>query len=240
MASKLQSIQKGSQIIDQIFWELLKILKSRRNLTELALARRIRKLAKDLGAQGLAFPPIVSFGKGLAFPPIVSFGKSSAEIHHKPGKNIIGTNNFLMLDYGVKVNGYCSDFTRTLFLGRPTNYHKKIYNIVLNAQLTALKKVQAGADCVDIDLIARNIIAKAGFAKNYNHSTGHAVGRKIHEPPSFSPISKEVLSKDTIMTVEPGIYLPKKFGVRIEDMVLVTSKPKVFSKISKNFSDMIM
>ena len=165
MSLKLQSILKGSQIIDKIFWEILKLLRTRNGLTELILARQIRRLAKDMGATG------------MAFPPIVSFGASSAEIHHSPSNKKIDRQNFLMLDYGVKVKGYCSDFTRTLFLGRPTKYQKKIYNIVVEAQLAAIKKIKIGVDCVDIDLTARNIIAKAGLAKYFNHSTGHAVGR---------------------------------------------------------------
>src|SRR6185503_6004789 len=121
--NKLKAITKGSQIIDQIFWELLKILKSGKPQTEISLANKIRSLAKKLGANG------------LAFPSIVSFGKSAVEIHHKPNKRKIGKNNFLMFDFGVKVNGYCSDFTRTLFIGKPNKEQEKIYNIVLQAQL---------------------------------------------------------------------------------------------------------
>ena len=226
--TKLQAITQGSQIIDQIFWELFDILKQERNLTEVQLARFIRGRAKELGAQG------------MAFPPIVSFGKNSAEIHHKPNQTRIEQNNFLMLDYGVKVAGFCSDFTRTLFLGRPNKLQAKVYNVVLTAQKAALKRVHLNVDCVDVDLTARNIIARAGFAKNYNHSTGHGVGKKIHEPPSFSPASPSELTNGLIMTVEPGIYLPKQFGVRIEDMILVSKKPKIFSKVPKDFANMIV
>src|SRR6185369_6541705 len=103
MSTKLKAITKGSQIIDQIYWELFKMLKTQKNLTEIMLARKIGSLAKQMGAQG------------MAFPPIVSFGKNAVEIHHSPNNTKIGKNNFLMLDYGVKIQGYCSDFTRTLF-----------------------------------------------------------------------------------------------------------------------------
>src|SRR3989338_1848370 len=231
MSTKLKSITKGSQIMDQIFWELLKLLNSGQPATELSLAQFIKKRAKQLGASG------------LAFPPIVSFGPNSAEIHHKPNKTRIGKNNFLMLDYGVKVNGYCSDFTRTLFLGRPQKIHEKIYNTVLRAQLAGLKLIKPEAECFRIDLAAREVIIEAGFGRHYNHHTGHAVGKKIHEPPSFSATSPSTLSASRsplIMTVEPGIYLPGRFGVRIEDMVLVSNKPKIFSKVPKDFKSMIV
>lgn len=179
----------------------------------------------------------------MAFPPIVSFGKNAAEIHHVPNKTRIGKNNFLMLDYGVKVRGYCSDFTRTLFLGAPTKYHEKVYNIVLKAQLAAIQQIKPGVDCYKIDLASRNIIIKARFGKFYNHFAGHGVGRKIHELPSFSPTSPSILApypSPLIMTIEPGIYLPGKFGVRIEDMILVGNKPRVFSQIPKDLKSMII
>src|SRR3989338_7275937 len=130
LSKKLRAISHGSLIIDQIFWELVKTLKTQKNLTELSLARQIKKHSNQMGASG------------MAFPPIVSFGRNATEIHHKPNKTKIGKNNFLMLDYGVKVNGYCSDFTRTLFLGTPNKFHEKIYNIVLKSQLATIKKIK--------------------------------------------------------------------------------------------------
>lgn len=226
--NKPNSIIKGSRIIDEIFWELLNFLKSKKPLTEKDLALQIRKLVKMAGAQG------------MAFPPIVSFGPTSSEIHHKPSTKRIGRNNFLMLDFGVKVRGFCSDFTRTLFLGKPNKLQQKIYKTVLKAQTEAIKKVEIGANCAEIDLAARNIIAQAGYAKFYIHNTGHGVGKKIHELPNFSPLSPSYLSPNLIMTVEPGIYLPGKFGVRIEDMVLLEKSPKVLSKIPKDFRSIII
>ncbi len=225
---EIQYIHKGSQIIDQIFWELLNILKTRKNLTELTLARFIRRRARQLGAEG------------MAFPPIVSFGSSSAEIHHTPSQKKIGRNNFLMLDYGVRVRGLCSDFTRTLFLGRPTKFHEKIYQIVLKAQVKALAQVRPNSICGQIDRTARDIIRRAGYGKRYNHGTGHGVGRQIHEWPSFKPDVTDRLIHNLVLTVEPGIYLPGKFGIRIEDMILVTSKPKIFSQVPKDWPSMII
>jgi Xaa-Pro aminopeptidase len=226
--NKLQAIQKGSQIIDKIFWELLKLLKTQKNLTEQTIASRIKKLGKNMGA------------KGMAFSPIVSFGKNSVEIHHKPNKTKIGKNNFLMLDFGVKVNGFCSDFTRTLFIGQPNSYQEKIYNIVLKAQEKGIQKVAIGKFGDEVDYASRHIINQAGFGKFYVHGTGHGVGKKIHETPNFKPSSGNIITKNQVVTVEPGIYLPRKFGVRIEDMILVSKKPKILSKIPKDFKSMIV
>ncbi|OGF00059.1 MAG: hypothetical protein A3I07_03170 [Candidatus Doudnabacteria bacterium RIFCSPLOWO2_02_FULL_42_9] len=145
-----------------------------------------------------------------------------------------------MLDFGVKVSQYCSDFTRTLFLGRPNSFHEKIYNIVLNAQRKSIRLVAIGKFGDEIDFAARHIINQAGYGKFYIHGTGHGVGKKIHELPNFKPNSGDVVKKNDIVTVEPGIYLPKKFGIRIEDMVWVKNKPKILSKIPTDFKSMII
>jgi len=228
MAAKLQAITKGSQIIDQIFWELFKLLKSKKSFTEIQIANQIKSLAKKFG------------GSGMAFPPIVSFGKNAVEIHHKPSKTKIGKNNFLMLDFGVKVSGYCSDFTRTLFLGKPNKVHENFYDIVLHAQRTAIKKVKVNALGDEIDFAARHIINQAGLGRYYIHGTGHGVGRRIHESPSFKMNSGDKVTKNDIVTIEPGIYLPNKFGIRIEDMILVSKKPKILSTIPTDFQSMII
>ncbi len=226
--NKVQAITRGSKIIDQIFLELVKVLKTKTPHTEVQLANQIKKLAKNLGSQG------------MAFPPIVSFGKSAVEIHHKPGKIKIGKNNFLMLDFGVKISGYCSDFTRTLFLGLPSKEQIKIYGIVLSAQRTAIKKIGIGEFADEVDFAARHIINKNGYGKFYVHGTGHGVTKKIHDTPNFKPNSSDVIKKGDIVTVEPGIYLPKKFGIRIEDMILVSETPKIFSRIPTDFRSMVV
>jgi len=226
--NKLQAIQKGSEIIDQIFLELVKILKTSKNLTELDLARRIKKLGKTMNAPQ------------MAFPPIVAFGPNASEIHHEPTNKLIGRSNFLMLDYGVKIHGFCSDFTRTLFIGNPNQLEKKIYNLVLKSQLAAIEKIKPKVSAGLIDNIARGIIDRAGYKKSFLHTTGHGLGEKIHQKPRLGPNSKHILAPGSIVTVEPGIYLPGKFGVRIEDMILVSHKPKIFSKIPKDFKSMII
>ncbi len=228
--NKLRAIQHGSLIIDKIFLEIVELIKTRQRfgLTEIQIANYIKRRGKKLGAEG------------MAFPPIVSFGKNAVEIHHKPANKKIGRNNFLMLDFGMKVSGYCSDFTRTLFLGRPNKEQEKIYNIVLKSQKTGIKKIAIGKSGDEIDFASRHIINSFGFGKFYTHGTGHGVSKKIHDLPNFRPNSGDILKKDDVVTVEPGIYIPKKFGVRIEDMILVGKKSKTYSKIPTDLRSMII
>jgi Xaa-Pro aminopeptidase len=227
MNQKIKSITKGSEIIDKIFYEVVLMLRQKNNLTEIQLAQQIKKLAKKFGAQGLAFSPIVAFGPG------------SADIHHVPTDKKIGRNNFLMLDYGFKISGYCSDFTRTLFIGTPNREQEKIYNIVLSAQLAAIKKLKSEKFADHVDFAARHIINLAGYGR-YHYHGGHGIGKLIHERPHFKSSSGDIVKKNDVVTIEPGIYIPKKFGIRIEDMILVSNKPTVFSKIPKDFKSMII
>ena len=129
---------------------------------------------------------------------------------------------FITMDIGCKVNGYCSDMTRTVALGEPSDEMKKVYNIVLQAQLKALKTVKSGIAASSVDFAARDLINKNGFENCFGHATGHGVGLDIHEEPRVSTKSDTILQSGMIITVEPGIYLQDKFGVRIEDMVMVT------------------
>ncbi|MBX4191467.1 MAG: M24 family metallopeptidase [Candidatus Doudnabacteria bacterium] len=232
MNQKIKSITKGSEIIDKIFNEIVLMLRQRKNPTELEVVQEIKKLAKKFGADGMAW--------NSPSPALVGFGSGAADIHHKASTKKIGNNNFLMLDYGVKVKGFCSDFTRTIFIGTPTKLHEGIYNFVFYSHKAATEKIFIGQSGDVIDFTARHIINQSGFGKTFAHTTGHGVGKKIHEAPSIGPSSKDILKKDDVITIEPGIYLPKKFGVRIEDMILVTDKPKVFSKIPKDFKSMII
>ncbi len=128
----------------------------------------------------------------------------------------------MTLDFGAVFDGYHSDMTRTVAVGYVSQKQREVYNIVLSAQKTALEAIREGVACSAADAAARDIINAAGYGEYFRHSTGHGVGVEIHEGPSLSPISQEVLKAGNIVTVEPGIYLPGEFGVRIEDMVAVT------------------
>ena len=142
--------------------------------------------------------------------------------HGTASSKTIETGDFVTLDFGCVVNGYCGDMTRTVVVGKADERQKQIYRTVLRAQLEALKAIQAGKKAADIDKVARDIIQDAGFGGNFGHSLGHSVGLDIHELPSLSPKSEAVLEAGMLETVEPGIYVEGFGGVRIEDLVLIT------------------
>jgi Xaa-Pro aminopeptidase len=174
-----------------------------------------------------------------SFPPIVATGPNSSLPHYRPGETTILDDTFLLFDWGAKVDGYCSDLTRTFALGRVPAKLKKIHGIVLDAQLAAIDFLRPGVSTRDADQVARNVIAKAGFDKYFGHGLGHGIGRDVHEMPFMRKTGEgEELRPGMIVTVEPGIYLPGEGGVRIEDDVLIThSGCEVLSSLPKTFED---
>lgn len=188
--------------------------------TRIAPGRKERDLAlemeifmKQQGAEALAFDTILVSGKNSSLP------------HGVPGEKIIEKGDFVTMDYGARYHGYNTDMTRTVAVGHATEEMRQVYDTVLQAQLAALEAVKAGANCRGVDKIARDIIYAAGYEGCFGHGLGHAVGIEIHENPRFSPgaAPEDTLEPGMMMTVEPGIYLPGKFGVRIEDSVIVTA-----------------
>lgn len=162
---------------------------------------------------------------GPSFPPIVAFGKNSAIPHHEPTNKKLNKNEIVKLDIGCIYQGYCSDITRTFLMGNKEA--KKIYDIVLKANLTAIESIKIGETKInDVDLTARGVIRKAGYGEYFTHYTSHGLGIEIHEKITDHN-NTENLKNNTIFTIEPGIYLPNKFGIRIEDMVLIKNN-KVF------------
>jgi len=167
----------------------------------------------------------------LSFDPIVAMNENSAKPHALPTSKIMKKNDFLLVDAGVKYERYCSDRTCCTSISKNTNFKReqkfpkkleqKIYDIVLKAQLTAIEKVRSGMKASQIDKFARDVIEKAGYGKYFIHSTGHGVGLDIHEYPNINSRSDVILEDNMVFTVEPGIYLPEKFGVRIEDTVVL-------------------
>ncbi|MBK3331647.1 aminopeptidase P family protein [Persephonella atlantica] len=163
-------------------------------------------------------------GEGESFPAIVASGKNSAVPHHETSHAKIEKNQPVLIDMGMVYEGYCSDFTRTVFYGKVDREFEKIYHIVKEAHLAAVEKVKAGVPVKEIDLAARKVIEKYGYGDYFLHSTGHGVGIEIHEPPRVSHLSEEVLLKNAVITIEPGIYIPGKYGVRLENIVVVREK----------------
>ena len=161
-------------------------------------------------------------GQGEAFDTIVCAGKNSAECHHHPDETVIRNDRPVLIDMGVKLDDYCSDMTRSFCMAPPSPFYREIYRIVSDASRNAIRAIRPGRVCADIDAIARQQIAKAGYGKYFDHSLGHSLGLEVHETPNFAATCKTVLKAGMTLTVEPGIYLPGRFGIRIEDVILVT------------------
>lgn len=177
---------------------------------------------------------------GSSFPPIVASGPNSSLPHYRPGDVLVQRDQPLLLDWGAVLNGYCSDLTRTFMIGRVSEEMKRIYEVVLEAQLQAIRFLRPGVTTMQADRVARDVIEKAGFGQQFGHGLGHGIGREIHELPALRKTGgDEELRPGMIVTVEPGIYLPGKGGVRIEDDVLIThSGCEVLSNLEKRFEDM--
>ena len=172
-----------------------------------------------------------------SFPCIVAAGTNSSLPHYRPQETLLVKDQPVLIDWGALYKGYCSDLTRTLTMGRISAAFKKIYNVVLEAQQEAIKFLRPGVTTMQADRIARDVIEKAGFGKEFGHGLGHGIGREIHELPSLRKTGGEdELRPGMIVTVEPGIYLPGEGGVRIEDDVLIThSGCEVLSSLPKSF-----
>ncbi len=208
--NELESIRQAQLLTEQTFSYILERIETGRSEREVMLDMEF--FMRRLGSEGVAFDFIVVSGKNSSLP------------HGVPTDKKIEKGDFVTMDFGAVVDGYRSDMTRTVAIGYVTDEQKAVYDTVLCAQAEALKSIKAGKACCDIDKIARDIIYGAGYEGFFGHALGHSVGVEIHETPNFSPRSKDTLLAGNIMTVEPGIYIPDKFGVRIEDMVFVTEK----------------
>ena len=178
-------------------------------MTELQMARVIRHL-------------MIEKGEGEAFETIVCVGANAAECHHVPDDTVWDGKAPVLVDMGVKLNGYCSDMTRNIVPAKPSKLYTKIYSLVLKANMSAIAAAKPGMTCGKLDRVARKIIEDAGFGKCFGHSLGHGVGIEIHETPGVRKGDKTVLKPGMLVTIEPGVYLEGNLGVRIEDLILVT------------------
>ena len=204
--AEIEKMQKAQDITDKAFSHILSVLTP--DMTELDVAVELEYAMRKLGATGFAFETIAVSGDASALP-------------HGTPRPVKLKNGFLTMDFGAKFDGYCSDMTRTVIIGRATAEQKKLYNTVLSAQLAAIDYLREGVDCAAADKVARDII-DADFPDTFGHSLGHSVGLFIHERPALSPKSGgRALRSGEILTVEPGIYLSGKYGCRIEDMVKI-------------------
>lgn len=205
---EVADIKAAQKITDEAFDYIC--TKIREGVSEKEIALDMEFFMRKKGSEGVSFDFIVVSGKNSSLP------------HGVPTDKLIEKGDFITMDFGAVVNGYRSDMTRTVVLGEVSDKQREVYNTVLKAQLEALKAIKAGEKCSDIDKIARDIIADKGYGKCFGHGLGHSVGLEIHESPACSPRDESLLQSGMIMTVEPGIYIENEFGVRIEDMVVVT------------------
>lgn len=182
----------------------------RPGVTEIEVAAELEHQARRLGAEGMSFETIVASGVRSALP------------HGRATTAPLPRRGFVVLDFGIILKGYCSDMTRTVFLGNPKPEERNVYQAVLEAQETAVQAVTGGASCAEVDEAARSVLRRQGLAEAFTHSTGHGVGLEIHEPPRVGSGQTARLIPGMVITIEPGVYLPGKFGIRIEDMVAVT------------------
>lgn len=207
---ELEYLAKAESIGDMAFTHILDVLQP--GITELEVAAELEYFMKTHGAENLSFETIVASGPNSAMP------------HAMPSDRKLEKGDFVTMDYGCLYHGYCSDMTRTVVIGKANDKQKEIYHTVLEAQLSALDALKGGVRGCDVDKVARDIIAKAGYGEYFGHGLGHSVGLFIHEEPRLSMLCKETILPNMIQTVEPGIYVPGFGGVRIEDMVVVTEE----------------
>jgi Xaa-Pro aminopeptidase len=207
-AAELRAIEKAARLADDVYgWIFDRGVVGR---TERVIMLDAHQRMRELGADDPSFPAIVAGGENSALP------------HHSSSEREVRAGELLLIDMGAIVDGYCSDCTRTVATGEIADDAQGIYELVRSAQATALDAIRAGVDARDADSAARDLIARAGHGERFGHGLGHGVGLEVHEAPRVSQRSDETLEVGDVITVEPGIYVPDRFGVRIEDLVTVT------------------
>ena len=217
---ELASLQKAIDASDQAMEAVCPTILE--GMTEREVAWRMEMAMREFGADG------------LSFDTIVAAGPNGAMAHHMPSDKAISRGEPIVIDMGARVDGYCSDITRTVVLGEPDDTFRKIYDIVLGAQLTAINTVRPGMTGEECDELSRSVIVEAGYGDNFGHSLGHGVGLAVHENPRVAQKPTDTLEPAMVFTVEPGIYISGWGGVRIEDIVVLDEKGATpLSKASK-------
>jgi Xaa-Pro aminopeptidase len=203
---EIERMTAASELADDVFrWVLERGLAGR---TERDVARACEARIREFGAEP-------------SFPPIIAAGENGALPHAEPGEREIGSGELVVFDMGAELDGYCSDGTRTFATGEPGDEAREVYDLVLAAQLAALGAIRVGAGGKEVDAVARELIAEAGHGDHFGHGLGHGVGLEVHEAPRLAITSEDELREGNAVTVEPGIYIPGRFGVRIEDLVVL-------------------
>ncbi len=216
-SEELELIGRAVALTDSAFEQAKSIIHP--GITEKDAAWEIEKFLRQGGSEGVPFEIIVASGSNSALP------------HAKPTEKTICSGEPVLIDMGARIGGYCSDFSRTLCLGKPDQTLSQVYNIVLETQLAAVDKIKSGIDGAQADSLARAIIEQAGYGDAFGHGLGHGIGLEVHESPTLAPNSSDSLTDGMVFTIEPGIYINGWGGVRIEDMVtLEKGKVRVLTK----------
>lgn len=220
-------LEKASQLADEVVERIKTQLSA--SMTEAQAARELAVLWQEAGAEGMSFPPIIAAGPNSAAP------------HHEPDGSLLLQGSTIIVDTGGIVEHYCSDITRTFVLGKPDVEIERVYNIVLQAQLAGIEAAKPGVTLGEVDERVRQVIVDAGYGEYFTHRTGHGVGLDIHEPPFVVNGNSQVLEEGMVMSIEPGIYLPGKFGVRIEDLVIIEEAgARSLNRAPKRLEDVII
>ena len=207
-ADELAAMKEAQRITDEALLEILNFLKP--GLTEQEVAARLTYIMARKGAERNSFDPIVACGPNGSKP------------HAVPGPNLIEKGQFVTMDFGCVVGGYCSDMTRTVAIGQPTEEMELVYNTVLKAQLAGIAVARAGVTGKEVHQAGAKVIADAGYGDYFGHGFGHSLGIEIHEDPGFHTRNDKPIPAGALLSAEPGIYLPGRFGVRIEDVIMLT------------------
>ena len=222
-AEELGKIRMSVALNEEVFQDVYRKLKPGQTEREVAIA--IETVMKRKGAEGVAFPPIVAAGPNGALP------------HAVPTDRPVREGETIIIDMGLKLNGYCSDMTRTVVLGKPDDRTREVMRIVRKAQLNALRIIRAGITAREADRAARKIIDEAGYGRFFGHGLGHGVGLAVHESPSLNRRRRNRLRAGMVVTVEPGIYIPGWGGVRLENMAVVENGGCVVLNRDETFLD---
>ena len=206
-ASEIESMIRAQRISEKALEEVLHIIKP--GMTEKEVMAELVYYMLKFGSEGNSFDPIVVTGKNTSMP------------HGVPGDTVIRDGDFITMDFGSLSNGYCSDMTRTVAVGHATEEMKTVYYTVLEAQLAGIAAARSGIPGKLIDQAARDVIEKAGYGEYFGHGFGHSLGLDIHEPPMAGPRGEAPMAENDLCSAEPGIYIPGKFGVRIEDVMII-------------------
>jgi len=207
-AEELENMTAAQRIAERALEEIKNEI--RPSVTEKEIAARLQYLMLHYGASDMSFDPIVVSGPNGSLP------------HGVPSEKVIAEGEFVTMDFGCVYGGYCSDMTRTVAVGHVTEEMRTVYDTVLSAQLAGIAAARAGVTGKEVDGAARSVIEAAGYGRYFGHSFGHGVGVEIHEAPNASPANEQPLPAGAVISAEPGIYLPGRLGVRIEDVILLT------------------